>query len=166
MNEEVTIVINDTQHEGTLVNGFVYLGRRKATYGTAVSNTGKSIKETIWDELDDVMDLMMESGEPDSESFDDGVQYQSIRVGEFSEAWRQYGKWQGTAEAICFVIALFENPEHPDIDSVKGTAVLRWKGRQQERIPEDKTMEDVKDEVVGETSAELSSEAKPANATN
>ena len=120
--QDVTVLLNGTQHEATLVNGFVHLGRRNTTYGTGVANTGKSIQETIWDELDDVMDLMMESGPPSKwHSKDMGIAYD----------WQKYGKWQGIAEALCLVICLFENPHHPDIDSVKGEAVMRYKRRQE-----------------------------------
>ena len=143
--QDVTVVLNGTQHEGTLVNGFVYLGRRKTTYGTAVSNTGKSIQENIWAELDDVMDLMMESGPPSkwcpTEYSDD--------LGIAAE-WQQYGKWQGIAEALCLVICWFENPLHPDIDSVKGEAVLRYKRRQE-------AMQEEEYNVVREEDADSSS---------
>lgn len=130
--QNVTVLLNGEQHEGTLVNGFVHLGRRKATYGTAVSNTGKSIQETIWQELDDVMDLMMESGKPSWRSMTGHIlDLGDVEWDEVVAAYQDFGKWQGIAEALCLVICLFENPHHPDIGSVKGEAVLRYKRRQE-----------------------------------
>jgi hypothetical protein len=129
VSQDVTIIIDGVQHEGTLVNGFVYPGKSKTTYGTAVSSTGKSIKETIWNELDDVMDLMMESGPPTNWR-NDPYWPNEDALEPWAEKYQQFGKWQGIAEALCLVICLFEDPVHPNIDSVKGAAVVRWRERQ------------------------------------
>jgi hypothetical protein len=128
------------------------VSKKLITYGHKVPH-GKSIRETIWDELDDVMDLMMESGQPEWEQLPDGRE-DPDRI---ARVYQQYGKWQGIAEGICFVIALFEQPEHPDINSVKGTAVLRWEERQKESIPEDRTFDDEVQTSDPEPSSDLGS---------
>lgn len=140
--QDVTVLLNGTQHHATLVNGFVHVGRRKVTYGTSVSNTGKSIQETIWQELDDVMDLMMEYRQQHGGS----PMWETIGMADpdrIAQVFQEFGKWQGIAEALCLVICLFENPHHPDIESVKGEAVLRWR-RRQEMPP---TLTDINDEA-------------------
>jgi len=123
VSEDVTVLIRGVQHHGTLVNGFVHLGKRRTTYGYRGPD-GKSIRERIWDELDDVMDLMMACGDPNP------LDYSFL--GHMKDDAKQFGKWQGIAEAMCYVICMFEDPTHPDIESVKGEAVLRWRRRQEE----------------------------------
>lgn len=128
--ENVTVILNGVQYNGVLVNGFVTVGNRKVTYGTSVSNTGKSIQESIWEQLDDVMDLMMESGRPIfTPKANEPISVAD--VWNYAESCQQYGRWQGVAEALCLVICWFENPFHPDVESVKGEAVMRWKRRQE-----------------------------------
>lgn len=105
---------------------------------------GKTIRELIWEQLDDAMDALMSTGKP---------MWEEIGMADpdrIAETFRRYGHEQGVAQATAYVLSLFEQPDHPDIDSVRGAAVLRYKERQQ--LKELKTVEEVV-EVVEENAA-------------
>lgn len=161
--QDVTVIWNGQQYDAYLLNGFVSVHKRKTTYGSPVSNTSKSIQETIWDELDDVMDLMMEGRPKTHQEIDSFIE--DIDWTKFQKDWQQFGKWQGIAEALCLVICLFENPHHPDIDSVKGEAVLRYK-RRQEAVELNSMEEEAPNVVREEAAADSSVNSDPVDATN
>lgn len=92
-------------------------------------NAGRSIIEIIWEELDAVMDRLMEEDEPDVDHYDEGVQYQSIRVGDFSEAVKVWGETRGQAQGLAYAIAVYTNPYLVNVPAVKEMAVERWEER-------------------------------------
>lgn len=67
---------------------------------------GPSIFDRVWERLDDIMDRLMNPG---------------------SEA--EDGRDPGRAEATAYIIAIFENPANPDIQSVRAEAVARYQKR-------------------------------------
>lgn len=93
-------------------------------------NAGRSIMEILWEELDDIMDRLMEDGEPDVNEYDSGVQYQSIDVGEYTEAVKLWGEERGKAQATAYAIAIMTNPYQPSIPDIKAEAMRRWQERQ------------------------------------
>jgi hypothetical protein len=99
---------------------------------------GKTIREEIWDELDHAMDRLMDD-KPRSprEMHNYEMPLSSEKAQAVVDQWQDYGRDQGKAEALAYVIALFERPDHPDIESVKGAAVLRYKERQSSRATEE-----------------------------
>lgn len=101
------------------------MSQKLVKYGYKLPH-GRSIRDMIWQELDDCMDWLM-TMKPEPES---GIM-----------TWCEYGKHQGKAEELAFVIALFEDPIHPDMDSVRAAAVDRYKERQE--LLEFKTLEEV-----------------------
>jgi hypothetical protein len=74
---------------------------------------GKSLIETLWEEMDRLMEGLMT--EQDAE--DGGDRYR--------------------AEQLCWVIAYFQNPYAPSMDAVRGQAMERWELAQEaaERLP-------------------------------
>jgi hypothetical protein len=123
---------------------------------------GPTIRELIWQQLDDAMDKLME-GKPEKAPAD--LPVVDPEVAEFVESavgkWQAYGREQGIAEATAYIIALFEQPEHPDIISVKGAAVLRYKEKQ--HLLELRSMEDTSNaETDGELNSELGVVGEPS----
>lgn len=101
---------------------------------------GKTIREEIWDELDHAMDRLMDDKPQDFpfEQPDGGIE----STLDWKNQWQDYGRDQGKAEALAYVIALFERPEHPDIESVKGAAVMRYRERQSSKAMEELERDD------------------------
>lgn len=115
------------------------MSQKLVKYGYKLPH-GRSIRDMIWQELDDCMDWLM-TMKPEPEPWWLERQPDGENIGDFRRQWQEYGKHQGKAEELAFVIALFEDPIHPDMDSVRAAAVDRYKERQE--LLEFKTLEEV-----------------------
>lgn len=114
-----------------------------ATYaaGTTAAhvNAGKTLLEIIWEDLDRVMDLLMEEGEPSKGTFvreyiatDTG-----LKANEWWDVLREWGEQRGQAQGLAYAIAVLTNPYHVDVDAVRTEAVARWRQRQEEQEEEE-----------------------------
>lgn len=90
------------------------MGKGDFLRGKSVSCAGKSLMEIMEDELDVAMDWLMDE-EP------------HCLDGYLTE------NWKGRAQALAWCIALVLQPYEPNIDGVKGSAVVRYRIRKAER---------------------------------
>lgn len=98
---------------------------------------GMSVLDIAWQELDDVMDLLMEQGAPDKESLKADLVDRQIQVSEarqLGDEWyntlKEWGELRGQAQGLAFAIAVLTNPYAADVPAVKKEAMARWQNRQ------------------------------------
>lgn len=93
---------------------------------------GKSILDLLWEEMDDVVDLLQEEGQPASWA-DEHVRGRTPRdeIGVASE-WQSWGERRGRAQGLAYALAVILNPYEPDVPAVKREAMARWDARQDE----------------------------------
>lgn len=82
---------------------------------------GMSILERCWQELDDIMDQIMEEGEPE---VDPAKQPTTAAT-----RYRQWGELRGQAQGVAYCIAMISNPYEPDLPAIKREAKQRWDER-------------------------------------
>jgi hypothetical protein len=97
---------------------------------------GMSVLDIAWQELDDVMDLLMEQGAPDKDTLATEL-YQSTALSQartLADEWyttlKEWGELRGQAQGIAFAIAVLTNPYAADVPAVKKEAMARWQKRQ------------------------------------
>lgn len=105
-----------------------------AKLANSVSCAGKSIIEQLWDELDRIMDILMEEGEPE-EPFNgfpgaSGEMVQYADFDKFVEAHLTWGETRGQAQGVAYAIAMMTNPYKVDVPAIKEQALERWEARQ------------------------------------
>lgn len=93
-------------------------------------NAGRSIMEILWEELDDIMDRLMEDGEPSVNDHLIGKYPIEYDIGELQEAFKLWGEERGKAQATAYAIAIMTNPYQPSIPDIKAEAMRRWQERQ------------------------------------
>ena len=91
------------------------------------SVAGKSILDLLWEEMDDVVDLLMEEGQPESWSGELFGMPQD-EIGVVSE-WQNWGEQRGRAQGLAYALAVILNPYAPDVPMIKAQAMARWEER-------------------------------------
>ncbi len=76
----------------------------------ARSCAGRSIKEILEGELDDIIERMMTGQAADDD--------------------------KGKAQGVAYCIAVFTNPYSPNVPAIKNEAMLRWEDKQEEEDSE------------------------------
>jgi hypothetical protein len=99
-------------------------------------NAGKSILDLLWEELDEVMDLLMEQGAPDKDSLASELHLTSALsvarqlATEWYSTLQEWGELRGQAQGLAYAIAVLTNPYAADVPTVKKEALARWQSRQ------------------------------------
>lgn len=98
---------------------------------------GMSVLDIVWQELDDVMDLLMEQGTPEkgrgglAGDFEHKNNPTEARI--LAEEWfntlKEWGELRGQAQGLAFAIAVLTNPYAADVPTVKKEAMARWEKR-------------------------------------
>lgn len=97
---------------------------------------GMSVLDIAWQELDDVMDLLMEQGAPDKASLAGDLfvrldKNEAVQLGdEWYNTLKEWGELRGQAQGLAFTIAVLTNPYAADVPAVKKEAMARWQNRQ------------------------------------
>jgi hypothetical protein len=92
---------------------------------------GMSVLDIAWQELDDVMDLLMEEGAPDIDTFAEEIQESGRpRAKLWYGVLKEWGELRGQAQGLAFAIAVLTNPYAADVPAVKKEAMARWQKRQ------------------------------------
>lgn len=104
-------------------------------------HVGRSLLEIYWAELDDIMDIIMELGEPktwmneigeecavvEPDRWDDrGVQYEE------PSTYQTWAETRGQARGVAYCIAVMTNPYEPKMDDIREEAMERWERRHAE----------------------------------
>lgn len=91
-------------------------------------NAGKSISERLWEELDRIMDILMDEGEPDADDYTTVIAEQFDDV-KFKDDVQQWGEHRGNAQGIAYAIAMMYSPYSPNVPHIKELAMQRWEER-------------------------------------
>lgn len=97
---------------------------------------GMSVLDILWQDLDDVMDLLMEEGAPDKDSLASELHLTSALAvartlaTEWYNTLRDWGELRGKAQGLAFAIAVLTNPYAANVPAVKVEAKARWEKRQ------------------------------------
>jgi len=77
---------------------------------------GKSIRETVEEQLDTVVERLLAEGKPDSDASPD--------------EYIAYGEERGQAQGLAYALAVFINPYKPSVPEAKKAALERVKARE------------------------------------
>lgn len=83
----------------------------------------QALLEELQNELDTVVELIMEEGEPELPS---GQRTEVTAWREQAEEWQKYGEWRGQCQGLAYALAVLKNPYRPDVDAVRAEAMKRW----------------------------------------
>lgn len=81
---------------------------------------GKSIRESVQEELDTVVERLLADGRPSRA----GIDVQA------ANEWQAYGEERGQAQGLAIALAIFNNPYKPNVPETKREAVERVKARE------------------------------------
>lgn len=99
---------------------------------------GMSVLDIIWQELDEVMDLLMEQGAPDKGTLAEELHLTSALsvartlADEWYNTLKEWGELRGQAQGLAFAIAVLTNPYSVNVPAVKKEAMARWEKRHKE----------------------------------
>jgi len=82
---------------------------------------GKSILETLWDELDAIVDRLQADGPPNRELWMKRSTPEHI-----ADEFQEYGEERGRAQGVAHAIAILTNPYAPNVDAIREEAMRRW----------------------------------------
>lgn len=100
----------------------------KAKIENAVSAAGPSLLETLWSELDTIVDRLKADGAPEDVPPRPTVQ-NPRPLAAWRWAWTQYGEERGRAQGLAYAIAVIEAPYDVNVPRVQKLAAKRWKER-------------------------------------
>ena len=89
-------------------------------------HAGKSIIEIIWEDMDDVMDLLKEDPQ-DSSPPPPASAYAQIKA--YGEDMKLWGEQRGRAQGLAYALAVLTNPYAVNVDEIKKEAMKRWEER-------------------------------------
>lgn len=93
---------------------------------------GPSLLETLWEELDNVMDRLMSDEVPPSDVPPKPSVQNKMPLAAWRDEWMGYGETRGNAQGIAYAIAVIEQPYEPNVPGVKVRAMERWEERNDE----------------------------------